>query len=42
MLGEVWIDLTTRGQLALIGLVTVLLFGGGPRCARPPRRRCSA
>jgi hypothetical protein len=34
MLREVWIDLTTYGQLALIGLLTVLLFGGGAALAR--------
>lgn len=34
MLREVWIELTTFGQLALIGLLTVLLFGGGAALAR--------
>jgi hypothetical protein len=29
MLSEIWVDITTVGQLALLGLVTVLLFGGG-------------
>jgi hypothetical protein len=34
MLSEVWMDLTAGGQLALIALVTVLLFGGGAALAR--------
>jgi hypothetical protein len=34
MLREVWIELTTFGQLALIGLLTMLLFGGGAALAR--------
>jgi hypothetical protein len=34
MLGEVWIDITTLGQLALVGLLTLLLFGGGAALLR--------
>jgi hypothetical protein len=34
MLGEVWIEITTGGQLAIVGLLTLLLFGGGTALAR--------
>jgi hypothetical protein len=34
MLGEVWVDITTGGQLAIVGLLTLLLFGGGTVLAR--------
>jgi hypothetical protein len=34
MLREVWVDLTTFGQLALVSLLTLLLFGGGAALMR--------
>jgi hypothetical protein len=34
MLGEVWIDFTTVAQLALVGLLTLMLFGGGAALMR--------
>jgi hypothetical protein len=34
MRSEVWMNLTAGGQLALVGLVTVLLLGGGAALAR--------
>jgi hypothetical protein len=34
MLGEVWIEIAPVGQLALVGLLTVLLFGGGAMLMR--------
>lgn len=45
MLSAVWVDIATVGQLALVGLVTVLLFGGGAalmRTAAAPLQRLTS